>query len=76
MPRKSAWGKIAMLSLFQTIIQYVFFYVGLANTTGVKASIIEGVNVFIAILVASLLFHQEKLTARKTGYPWRRRGGV
>lgn len=65
LPRKSAWGKIAMLSLFQTIIQYVFFYVGLANTTGVKASIIEGVNVFIAILVASLLFHQEKLTARK-----------
>ncbi len=65
LPRKSAWGKIATLSLFQTIIQYVFFYVGLANTTGVKASVIEGVNVFIAILVASLLFHQEKLTARK-----------
>ncbi len=65
LPRKSACGKIATLGLFQTIIQYVFFYVGLANTTGVKASVIEGVNVFIAILVASLLFHQEKLTAQK-----------
>ena len=42
-----------------------FFYVGLANTTGVKASIIEGVNVFVAVLVASLLFHQEKLTGKK-----------
>ena len=40
-------------------------YVGLANTTGVKASIIEGVNVFVAVLVASLLFQQEKLTGKK-----------
>lgn len=41
------------------------FYVGLANTTGVKTSIIEGVNVFIALLVASLIFHQEPLIGRK-----------
>lgn len=38
---------------------------GLAHTSGVKASIIEAVNVFIAILVAGFLFHQEKITARK-----------
>ena len=43
----------------------LFFYIGLANTSGVKASIIEGVNVFISILVASLIFHQERLTTRK-----------
>lgn len=30
-----------------------------------KASIIEGVNVFVAVLVASLLFQQEKLTGKK-----------
>lgn len=51
--------------MLQTVLQYFFFYVGLANTTGVKASIIEGVNVFVAVLVASLLFHQEKLTGKK-----------
>ena len=38
---------------------------GLAHTSGVKASIIEAVNVFIAILVAGFLFHQEKITSRK-----------
>lgn len=64
-PRKSAWGKICHLSLLQTVAQYFFFYVGLAHTSGVKASIIEGVNVFIAILVASLLFRQEPFTLRK-----------
>ena len=51
--------------MLQTVAQYLFFYIGLANTSGVKASIIEGVNVFISILVASLIFRQEKLTARK-----------
>ena len=39
--------------------------VNLAHTSGVKASIIEAVNVFIAILVAGFLFHQEKITSRK-----------
>lgn len=63
--RKSAVGKVLSLSMLQTVIQYLFFYIGLANTSGVKASIIEAVNVFLAILVASLLFKQEKLSGSK-----------
>ncbi len=65
LPKQETVPKIFKLSLLQTVLQYLFFYVGLANTTGVKASIIEGVNVFIAILVASLIFRQEKLTGAK-----------
>ena len=64
-PKHGSWGKVCWLSMLQTVAQYLFFYVGLANTTGVKASIIEGVNVFIAILVASLIFRQETLTGKK-----------
>lgn len=64
-PKKESLEKIFKLSMLQTVLQYFFFYVGLANTTGVKASIIEGVNVFVAVLVASLLFQQEKLTGKK-----------
>lgn len=64
-PQRKSIGKIMKLSMLQTVAQYIFFYIGLANTTGVKASIIEGVNVFIAIIVASLVFHQESLTIRK-----------
>lgn len=56
---------LPVVGLLQTIIQYFFFYMGLAHTSGVKASIIEAVNVFIAILIAGLLFHQEKITSRK-----------
>ena len=64
-PKKQAIPKVVCLSLLQTVIQYLFFYIGLAHTSGVKASIIEGVNVFVAILVAGLIFKQEKVTARK-----------
>lgn len=57
--------KIGLLSLLQTVLQYLFFYIGLAHTTGVKASIIEAVSTFVAILVAGYLFHQETVTSRK-----------
>ena len=63
---KAATGSILKLCMFQTVIQYFFFYVGLAHTTGVKGAIITGTNTLIAILAASLIFHQEHLTAQKT----------
>lgn len=57
--------KVMILSLFQTILQYIFFYMGLAHTTGVKGSIIGGTTSFFAILLAAFVFHQEKFTAAK-----------
>lgn len=64
-PHKGSLIKIVRLSMLQTVAQYVFFYIGLAHTTGVRSSIVEGTNVFVAILVASLLFKQEQLTFKK-----------
>lgn len=65
LPKRESISKIIKLSMLQTVGQYIFFYIGLANTTGVKASIVGGVNVFIAIMIASLIFHQETLTMKK-----------
>lgn len=65
LPEKTAYGKIALLSLFQTVLQYLFFYVGLAHTTGVKSSVIKGADVFICVLASALIFKLEKLTAKK-----------
>lgn len=64
-PSKEAVPKVLWLAMLQTVLQYLFFYIGLANTSGVKSSIIEAVNVFVAIIVASLIFHQEKLVWTK-----------
>ncbi len=60
-PAAGSWGMVTKLSLAQTVVQYLLFYIGLANTSGVKGSIIEASNVFFAILVSSLVFHYEKL---------------
>lgn len=64
-PKKKNLGKVAMVATFQTVIQYIFFYVGLANTSGVKGTVITGANAFCTILVASLIFRTEKLTLKK-----------
>ena len=65
LPTKSSVHSIAKLALFQTILQYIFFYIGLAHNSGVKASIINGSNTFFVILLAGLVFHQEKLDFKK-----------
>ena len=57
--------KVGKLCMLQTVIQYFFFYVGLAHTTGVKGSIVEASNVFLAILISSLVFRMEKLDGKK-----------
>ena len=64
-PKKSSIPMIMKLSLFQTTLQYFFFYVGLAHTTGVRASIIQGTNVFVVLVVAGLIFKQEKISFAK-----------
>ena len=65
LPKRSSGIKILQLAMVQTVIQYLFFYIGLAHTTGVKSAIINGVNVFVSIFVASIIFRQEKITRRK-----------
>ena len=64
-PTKSSIPSIVKLGLFQTILQYIFFYIGLAHNSGVKSSIINGSNTFFVILLAGLVFHQEKLNLKK-----------
>lgn len=64
-PKKSSAGKVCVLALFQTILQYLFFYIGLAHTTGVKSSIIDGTSTFFAILISVFIFKQEKFTFAK-----------
>ena len=65
LPTKSSVPNIVKLAMFQTILQYIFFYIGLAHNSGVKASIINGSNTFFVILVSTIIFRQEKLNLKK-----------
>lgn len=64
-PKKESAVPIIKLSMVQTVLQYLFFYIGLANTSGVKASIIEASNVFFAIMIPTLVLKKEKMTFQK-----------
>ena len=64
-PKRTSWPKVAILALVQTVGQYYFFFMALANTSGVRGSIINASGNFIAILFAAYIFRFEKMTARK-----------
>ena len=64
-PKKTSWGMVLRLCLFQTVMQYVCYYIGLAHASSVKTSILNSAGTFFCILVASLVFHQETLRPYK-----------
>ncbi len=65
LPRKNAWGKVALLSIFQTSVHYILFYTGLAFTSGVRGSIINSAGTFFSIFLAVAVFRFEKMSGRK-----------
>ena len=64
-PKKGNWHLAVKLCLVQTVLQYVFFYMGVANTPSVKASIIQGMIAFVSLLTACYLFRSEKMNGMK-----------
>ena len=64
-PKMTSIIYIVVLACFQTILQYIFFYMALAHTSGVRGSIINAAGSFFSILLAVYIFKFEKLSARK-----------
>ncbi|MBE5832766.1 MAG: DMT family transporter [Butyrivibrio sp.] len=64
-PQKESFKYIVILSLFQTIGQYYFFFMSLANTSGVRGSIINASGNFLAPLFAIFLFRLENFNIKK-----------
>lgn len=65
LPARADWPCAAKLSVFQTSLQYLLFYVGLSRSAGVTSSIIEASNTFFIVLLAVYVFRTERMTARK-----------
>lgn len=57
--------QITTLGLTQTSLQYIFFYVGLAYTTGVKGSIMNGTGTFFSVLLAHFIYRNDRLSLNK-----------
>ncbi|QBE66089.1 DMT family transporter [Pseudoduganella lutea] len=57
--------QLTVLGLAQTGLQYVFFYIGLAYTTGVRASILNATTTFFSVLLAHFIYRNDRLSPRK-----------
>ncbi|TQI79403.1 drug/metabolite transporter (DMT)-like permease [Serratia fonticola] len=59
------YSQLALLGLTQTTLQYVFFYIGLAFTTGVKGSIMNATGTFFSVLLAHFIYNNDRLSMNK-----------
>lgn len=57
---------LLILGLMQTSLQYFFFYNGLANTTGVKSSIISTSGIFMTVIASHFVYKNDKLNFKKS----------
>lgn len=62
---KRQLGQITLLGMTQTALQYIFFYVGMSYTTGVRGSIINGTGTFVSIILAHFIYENDKLNFNK-----------
>lgn len=56
---------LIVLGIEQITLQYIFYYIGLSNAQGVKASIVQASNALIMVLLSCMLLPFERLTVRK-----------
>ncbi|WP_066475433.1 DMT family transporter [Comamonas terrae] len=57
--------QLLALGCAQTTLQYVFFYLGLAYTTGVKGSIMNATATFFSVLIAHWFYANDRLSPAK-----------
>ena len=57
--------EITILGVGQTTLQYIFFYLGLTYTTGVRGSIMNGTSTFFSIILAHFVYKNDKLNFNK-----------
>lgn len=62
---KEDFIKLLILGAVQTALYYFLFYNGLANTSGMKAAIIVSFETFFTIIVAHLLYANDKINSTK-----------
>lgn len=63
--KREFWVGVAGLGLSQTALQYVFFYIGVANATGSKSSIMNATGTFFSVLLAHFIYHNDRLSGRR-----------
>ena len=64
-PSKNMICPIIVLSVFQTALQYIFLFLGLAAVQASVGAILTGTSVFFTVILVTMIFRTEPLTGRK-----------
>lgn len=64
-PKTSDFKGILLVSLSQTVLEYIFFYISMSNTTGVKGSILNSSSSFFVVILAHFFYKNDKITSNK-----------
>lgn len=56
---------LILLGFFSTTFQYFFFNIGVANTNGIKASILGQVGIFFSVLLSHFIFKNDSINLPK-----------
>ena len=65
LPGRNLIMDIILIGLIQTTLQYIFFYMGLSNTTGFKASVLTALSTFFSVVLAHFLYKDDRLNLIK-----------
>jgi drug/metabolite transporter (DMT)-like permease len=64
-PERTKLKGIFMVSITQTVLEYLFFYISMSHITGVKGSILNASSSFFVVILAHLFYKNDKITLPK-----------
>ncbi len=63
--KKLNYKFLTILALFQITLQYIFYYIGVGNTSGMKSAILQSSATFLIVLISAMVFKDDKLNRNK-----------
>lgn len=62
---KSYIKPVITLGILQTSLQYFFFYIGVANTSGIKSAILQSGSTFFTVIAAHFIYEEDRLNVSR-----------
>lgn len=64
-PHRGNLRAILTIGLFQSVLQYICYYIGLSRTTGTNAALLSGTQTFFSILLAHIFLSDDRIDRPK-----------
>jgi drug/metabolite transporter (DMT)-like permease len=62
---KAQFKNLFILGLLQTALEFVFFNIGLAHTTGIKSAVLIVCNTFFTVIISHFFFQNDRINMKK-----------